>query len=255
MKRFWLHYRTATAARIAQDPATARTYFDSALALQPQHHDALYYGGNAAFELGRFAEAEQLWRRELADNEHSARAHAQIGMLYSIGHAGAPFDLIVAQQELEAAHLLNRAETGPLVRLGEVSLLQADTAAANRWLAAAAQTNARSLAAVYLRGYLAWDRGDFEQAQVLLTRAAHLGSGSVTETSASAEGQTKRGNRPLLEGRRTSELGRFWRRLQKDGSADSARTAGNLLATTEYGHFDRALNSARERLARPPVDG
>jgi len=136
-----------------------------------------------------------------------------------------------------------------------VSLLQGDIASADRWLAAAAQTNARSVAAVYLRGYLAWHRGDLDQAQTLLTQAALLGSGVVAEASGSAEGQTKRGNRPLLEGRRASELARFWRRLQRESVADSTQIDRGLSATTEYRQFDLALSSARDRLARPPVDG
>ncbi|MBI93108.1 MAG: hypothetical protein CME05_07830 [Gemmatimonadaceae bacterium] len=84
-------------------------------------------------------------------------------------------------------------------------------------VAAAAQTNACSVAAVYLLGYLAWHRGDLDQAQTLFTQAALPGSGVVAEASESAEGQTKRGNRPLLEGRQASS----W-------PASGAACSGNL---------------------------
>lgn len=244
IQRFWRVFRQATAKRIGGDYAGALALFDSALTLQPEHLDALYYSGNAAFELGHFTEAERRWRLELKANAHSARAHAQIGMLYSAGLPEAPIDLVVAQRELEAAHSLNRAETGPLVRLGEIALLRGDRDAAAHWLAAASTTNARSVAAVYLRGYLAWTEGDIDAAQHLLLTARHLAGGGPEEVSASAEGQTKAGNRPLLESGNTSPLTAYWRRLA-DGPA-SAETQAT--AAAEYAEFNDTLERIRARI-------
>jgi len=237
VKNFWDLYRRATAKRIAGDLVEATALLDSALVLDAEHLDALYYAGNVAYELGQFTVAEHRWRQELAANEHSARAHAQIGMLYSSGHLGAPFDLDVSRQQLQAAHKLNRAETGPLVQLGTVALLEGDRQGAGRWLQAAANTNARSVAAVYLLGYLAWSRGESTQMQTLFDQALLLASGTTAEVSASAEGQTASG-RPLLERGRTPELAGFWRRLSPlAGGADE-----------EYARFDVVLEELRRRL-------
>ena len=133
--------------RVAGDEAAALARYDSALALNPDHGDALYHSGSAAFALGDFAAAESRWRRLLAVDASNARAHVQLGVLYSCGLPGAPVDLQRARQEMERALSLNRAETGPQVRLGEIALLQGDPVAAARYLEAARQTNERSVAA------------------------------------------------------------------------------------------------------------
>ena len=250
IQQFWRVYRQATTKRIGGDYAGALALFDSALTLQPEHLDALYYSGNAAYELGQFAEAERRWRLELAANAHSARAHAQIGMLYSAALPDAPIDLAIAQRELEAAHSLNRAETGPLVGLGEIALLRGDLVAAARWLAAASTTNTRSVAAVYLRGYLAWTEGEIDAAKRLLATAWHLAGGGPEEVSASAEGQTKAGNRPLLESGNPSPLSAHWRRLG-DETASSEPQVG---AAVEYKDFNDTLERIRARIGARSVE-
>ncbi len=266
VQQFWRVYRRATALRVAGDVEQAKVFLDSALTINPDHLDALYYGGNAAYELGQFKDAEQRWRREVEVNEHSARAHAQIGMLYSSGQQGAPIDLELARQQLEAAHRLNRAETGLLIRLGVVALLQADLQAAESWLAAASKTNAKSVAAVYLRGYLAWLGAERSAAQSFLDHARFLALGGEAEVSASAEGQTV-GGRPLLESERTGALSRFWRTLStpdgaprtEDGSPATS-VESERVAEAEYGLFHEALVQERRRLAdlsasNRPTDG
>lgn len=118
--------------------------------------------------------AEARWQQLLQTDGSNARAHAQLGMLYSCGLPGAPVDLSRARRQIGQALVLNRAETGPQVRLGEIALLQGDEAAASGYLEAERRTNERSVAIA-------------------------AAGGSQTDNSASAEGQTRRGNRPLLE--------------------------------------------------------
>ncbi len=135
----------------------------------------------------------------------------------------------------------------PSTRMGELALLQEDPVAAARWLAAATQTNTRSVAAVYLHGYVAWSEGKSAEAQARLLAARHLAGGGPEEVSASAEGQTRRGHRPLLESGRISSLAVFWRRL-----ADSIGPDAQLTADTEYADFDGALRHVRAKLAAAP---
>jgi tetratricopeptide (TPR) repeat protein len=224
--------------RVAGDDAASLARYDSALALNPDHGDALYYSGNAAFTQGEFTEAESRWRRLLAVDGSNARAHVQLGVLYSCGLPGAPVDLQRARQELERALALNRAETGPQVRLGEIALLQGDEDGAARYLNGARQTNERSVAAHYLSGYLHWRAGRVEAARAALRSAVAVVRGQHVDASASAEGQTRRGFQPLLEGGQDGPLASHWR----------GRTPGTAVHD-EYERFNRALGSMREEFS------
>ena len=117
--------------------------------------------------------------------------------------------------------------------------------AAAQWLTAATQTNTRSVAAVYLRGYVAWSEGDSEEAQSRLMAARDLAGGGPEEVSASAEGQTRHGHRPLLESGRISALAVFWRRLADPRHPDDTF----LSAETEYADFHDSLLRVRATLA------
>jgi tetratricopeptide (TPR) repeat protein len=239
---FWRVYNHATLFRVGGDVATALVYYDSALALNPDHGDALYNSAGVAFQLGDFPEAERRWRRLLAVDDSNARAHVQLGALYSCGLPGAPMNLPRARQELERALTLNRAVTGPQVRLGEIALLQGDTDAAEAHLTAARQTNERSVTAHYLLGYLYWQAGRIEAAGEALHQATVAGRGGHVDASASAEGQTKRGYRPLLETVQDGPLALHWQtHLEALTSVTAATTH------VEYERFHRATSSLRER--------
>ena len=242
---FWRIYRDATQMRVDGDVAAALTRYDSALALNPDHGDALYYSGSAAFELGFFTDADTRWRRLLKLDSSNARAHSLLGVLYSCGLPGAPVDLPLARRELELALALNRAETGPQVRLGEIALLQGDWAAAADYLDGARQTNQRSVAAHYLSGYLHWRAGHLEPARSALGAAVTAAGGGVAEVSASAEGQTRRGFRPLLESGHDGPLAAHWQKLD-DGFGPIT------VATTqsEYEGFHQTMDTQREVLSQ-----
>lgn len=247
---FWRHYNGATQRRVAGDPAAARAGYDSALVLDPRHADALYYVGNAAFELGDFAAAEVAWRRLLAVDPAGARAHVQLGVLYSCDAAGATFDLARARQELEAALALNSAETGVLVRLGEVLLVQGDLAGAAGRLEAARRTHPGSVGAHYLCGYLAWRDGARGAALDDLRQAVAAAGGGRADPSASSEGQTRRGAQPLLESGRAGLLAPHHQRLQDWPGQVTAPAA-----QAEYEALHRALEAlrAQHRRQRPPA--
>lgn len=245
---FWRLYRAATAHRVSGDVAAAISRYDSALALKPDHGDALYHAGNAAFELGDYADAESRWRQLLAVDGSNARAHAQLGALYSCARPGAPLDLDRARHELQQALAMNRAETGPQLRLGEIALLTGDVESASRHLDAVRRTNARSVAAHFLGGYLLWRADQPAEAQSALEQAVAAATGQHGDRSASAEGQTKRGQRPLLEAGADSPLAPHWRRVyQLRGSVTSETTA------QQYRIFHQALAQQRAALARSPA--
>ena len=241
---FWQVYQRATKLRVTGDVAAALARYDSALALNPSHGDALYHSGGAAFHLRDYSTAESHWRRLLAVDGSNARAHVQLGAMYSCGLPGAPVDLAQAREELVRALAINPVATGPQVRLGEIALLQGDTQAATASLEAVRQTNERSVTAHYLGGYLHWQAGRLEAAADALGQATGAAGGGRAEASASAEGQTRRGFRPLLETGDDGLLAPHWQgRLADFGPVTQATTQ------TEYDRFHRATDALRQRFA------
>ena len=79
---FWQRYREATAHRLAGRREAALEAYRQALALDPQHEDALYYLGNVHLERGAHADAARAWKRLAALNPRSSRAHLRLGDLY-----------------------------------------------------------------------------------------------------------------------------------------------------------------------------
>ncbi len=241
---FWRVFRQATTLRVAGDVVAARASYDSALALNPDHGDALYHAGGVAFQLKDYAAAESHWRRLLVVDDSNARAHVQLGALYSCGLPGAPIDLSRARQELQRALALNRAATGPQVRLGEIALLQGDSDAAAQYLEDARQTNERSVTAHYLGGYLHWRAGRTEAAREALYQATVAAGGGRTEASASAEGQTRRGFRPLLEAGSDGPLTTHWQgRLVDFGPVT------DVTMQDEYESFHRVTKALQQKFA------
>ena len=242
---FWRIYQQATRLRVAGDIVGALAHYDSALALDPDHGDALYHSGGATFELGDFASAERRWQRLLSVDSSNARAHVQLGLLYSCGRQGAPYNLNKARKALHRALSLNRAETGPQVRLGEIALLQQDWETAGKHLDAARRTNERSISGHYLVGYLHWRAGRGAAAEAALQEAIFAAAGGRKEVSGSAEGQTKLGAVPLQRGY-VGLLEPLWRPALEDFGSVSA--AG---LQVEYADFEQAMDSLRtQRAAR-----
>jgi tetratricopeptide (TPR) repeat protein len=196
--KFWSLYRDATAARIAGRFTDARASYRNALALNPRHEDVRYYLGNVELELGNFRAAEVEWRELVSINPSSARAHSRLGDLYACPDTGALWDLARAQAEYARAAALNREETGPLVRLGEVALLRGDRKTASDQFGAVMVTHPRSVEAHYLKGYVAWKDGDKAAAAALYQQAQALASAPQPVPQAPSEGDTKQGTTPLV---------------------------------------------------------
>lgn len=220
VRDFWKLYREATVLRVANDVQRASDTYARALAIDPRHEDVLYYYGTTRLALGDFAGAARAWRTLLGVNASSARAHSELGSLYLCLDPGAPFQLDSAARHLERAHEINREETGPLVRLGEVALLRGDLAAARRDFDAVLVTHAASAVARFYAGYVAWQQGDATLAQQQFARA--IASAATTAPSAlpPGEGDTKRGTAALTAAdRRCDQLRAVTKRLRTDHPA------------------------------------
>ena len=198
IREFWSRYREATAARVAGQPARARDAYARALALDSRHEDVLYYLGNMELELGDYAGAEKAWQQLVQVNPGSARAHSRLGDLYACPDSGAPWDLRRAERAFARASALNREETGPLLRLGEVAVLREDWTRALDYFDAVIGSHSRSVEAHFLKGYVAWKRGQRDAAQTSYHAAIALAATAQPVQAAPLEGDTKQGTAPMV---------------------------------------------------------
>jgi tetratricopeptide (TPR) repeat protein len=198
IREFWEIYRGATGDRVAGKIGAARDAYRRALELNPGHEDALYYLGNMELELGHYDEAQAAWTRLVQDNPGSARTHSRLGDLYACMDPGAPRDLAKAEAEFRRALELNREETGPLLRLGEIALMRGDLAGAISRLDAVIGSHGRSVEAHFLEGYVAWKRAQPDSAAALFREAVALARSAPPIQALPGEGDTKRGLAPMV---------------------------------------------------------
>jgi tetratricopeptide (TPR) repeat protein len=169
--RFWERYNAATAARIDHDCRKAAELYQEALALNPRHEDCLYYLGQCRRDLGQPAQAREAFDRLVDVNPASARGHLALAALLASPEAKEPLDLPRAEAHLRRAHEINGEETGPMVHLGEVLIVEGKPAEAREWFESALRTNPKSVEAAFLAGYLAWESGDDRAAGSFAQRA------------------------------------------------------------------------------------
>jgi tetratricopeptide (TPR) repeat protein len=198
VQEFWSLYRKATAERIAGNVTASADTYARALDVNPDHEDVLYYYGSMRWSLGDFASAERSWRHLLEVNASSARTHSQLGRLHSCLDAGAPFNLDSAEAHLRRAHEINKEESGPLVRLGEVRLLRGDLTSADEFFQKVLVTHTQSAPAHFYRGYIAWRRHEFDRARAEFTKSVNA-TAMVRAAPAPGEGDTKKGTTPLRD--------------------------------------------------------
>ena len=198
VRDFWSLYRAATAARVEGRIVDARDGYRAARDLNPRHEDVLYYLGNMELELGNYSGAQRAWQQLVEVNPASARTHSRLGDLYACPDSGAPWVLPRAEREFARAAELNREETGPLLRLGEIAVLRGDWSSAVRYFDAVIGSHSRSVEAHFLKGYVAWRRGQNDDARALHRTAESLAHGAQPVQPAPAEGDTKHGTTPLV---------------------------------------------------------
>ena len=198
IQRFWETYRRATDHRIAGRAREAADEYTRALALNPEHEDALYYLGNMHFDLGNLAAAEQSWQRLVEIDPTSARAHSQLGALYFCVGEQEMLQPERATAELQRALAINREETGSLLRLGEIALVQGDLEKALDYFDAVVGSNYSSVPAHFYQGYIAWKAGAFDRASELLTAAIHHARPAAPPEGVPGEGDTRAGAAPMV---------------------------------------------------------
>jgi hypothetical protein len=245
IRRFWEVYRLATDHRIAGRSAEAAEQYRGALTLNPEHQDALYYLGNMQLALGDLTAAEQAWQRLLEIDPTSARAHSQLGTLYFCVGEEEPLQPEKAAAEFQRALAIYTEETGPLLHLGEIALVQGHLENARYYFDAVIGSNFSSVEAHFYEGYIEWTTGDRAQAAELLAAAIRFAEPPEPVEGVLGEGDTREGAAPMVstpvrcEGMQTlvGEL------VESDGGV--ARQVEPV-----YRKFDEFLEEVRGQLPR-----
>lgn len=223
LRRFYALKDDGDDARLAGEADEALKHYRSALMLWPGHDHCTYYLANTLREVGLEAQALAALTQLVADIPRSSRAWMQLGRIRLPGGDLSLDDLAAAEAAFAQAHQINGEESGPVVQLGVVHLLQGELAEADKWLAAAAASNSRSVEATYYRGYIAWLGGDNAGAAQHLADARQLSKGPDTgSSSVSSEGQTRSGQALTAKGSQNSDdaLARWSTLLNRDADAD-----------------------------------
>jgi len=228
VQMFWQLYREATEYRVARRSQAAAATYERALQINPDHEDVLYYLGGLRLESGDFEGAARAWRHLLSVNASSARTHSQLGALHLCLDAGSPFQLDTAEHHLRRAHEINKEENGPLLRLGELSLLRGDPVAARRYFDMVLVTHSDNASARFLSGYLAWKAGDLTLASAEFRKADSAIGGRIAPAGVVGEGDTKRGGPAVVAGDRCRQLRSLSERRAADPDRDMARRYRDL---------------------------
>jgi tetratricopeptide (TPR) repeat protein len=195
---FWKAYRLAERHRVSGRRPEAAAAYEEALVLNPLHENTLYYLASVRLELGDYTAARQALDRLLEISPESARAHTQIGVLYVCPAPGRNSDPGRAREAFERATAINPEQTGSLLWLSLVALLEDKVAEGGRQLDRVLGTDPESLPAIYLRGYVDWREDRTADAEPAIRRTLALAE--VTPANEGLlEGDT-RGTRPLFAG-------------------------------------------------------
>jgi len=196
---FWNFYDKATDFRTQAEYNRAITFYKKALEIDPTHKNSLYYLGNMYMAVGNFEEAETPWKKLIKYHNQSARGHLQLGNLYSCKSAdNVLYNLESAKDQFEAAIRINAEETGPLLQLAKIQMINGTLSDAEQMLDKVTSSNFRSIEAYFLVGYLKWIKGDINGAKQQLKQAVLIHSESGKESSNIGEGETKEGSAPML---------------------------------------------------------
>lgn len=193
-RRFVGIMRQASKQRIAGDLPAAESGYRQALDIWPGHWDCLYYLGNILVEQDREAEALPVFEKLVVHQPNASRGWMQIGKLHLPGGDPNLDDLAAARVAFSHCHRINSEESQPSVQLGVVSLLETDFDQADDHFAAAAAHNSRSVEARWFRGWIAFQRGDHQNAKLHLEAAYAIATDSGPGGSTSNEGDTTAGS-------------------------------------------------------------
>jgi len=190
IRKFWDIYRQATEHRIAGRYTDAVAEYEKALMFNAQHEDALYYLGNVYLELDNVKGAANAWKRLVHINPKSSRAHFQLGDLYLSFDQKGLFNIDSAEAEFKQTLAINKEETAPLLRLGQIALIRNNLSDAEHLFDAVIASNFKSVEAYFLNGYVSWKTGNRQKALNLLARASQVSHPAQKKDAAPGEGET-----------------------------------------------------------------
>jgi tetratricopeptide (TPR) repeat protein len=209
IQQFWTIYRRATDHRIAGRLKSAAGDYREALNLNDKHEDALYYLGNVYLALGEFTSAEKTWKHLVYLNPNSARAHFQLGDLYLRFDQKQFFDIDAAEAEFQRTLEINKEETAPLLRVGQVALIEGRLSDAQKFFDAVIGSNYRSVEAHFLNGFIAWQKGDREKASTFFGKAVQSSRPFESVLGIPGEGDTRREGDSLWISRQSDQQAIF----------------------------------------------
>jgi tetratricopeptide (TPR) repeat protein len=195
------------------DLVKAAGFLREALALDPDHEDSRYYLAHCLWAEGKTAEAMQQLDEMRRRSPGSHRAHRQWAA-FAASVATTEEELGAAEAAAKRALEINGEETGALLLLGEIALLQGRFELAGERFAMACRTNPKAVDGFFLQAFIAWRRGDEGRARELLARAREARGEHWKPVAAAGEGDVA----SRLH-REETPLARFWR--EWDGSGET----------------------------------
>lgn len=241
IQEFWKRFREAEALRRRGDWEASVLQYRGALELDPDHERSLYHLANCLIELGRYADSLEPLEHLVEVAPLSQRAHLQLGLVRSCPSAGEVFDLDSAERELRRAVEINLEESGALLRLAGVVLVQGRLDEAAELYALANQSNFRAVEGYYVRAYVDWKNGREEPARALLQEAVRQMGRPEVVAGVPGEGDTREGDRlppTTIEAKRLVQP--FWNGLDE-------RLTGEFDLEAEFA----SLESWLSRLKKP----
>ncbi len=221
LRLFWGYHNQASDFLNSTQYDSAAYYYEKALAINSEHEGVLYYLGSSRLFLREYDEARVHWSKLAEINPLSVRARLQLGNLYfCMTPDNRQFDPERALVLFHEAHLLNREDTGPQLKMAKIALLQNRLEKADEHLNVVLSVNHLSYQAQFLNAFLKWIMNDRSAAEESLKSAAELYQ-NLTNTVIHGEGETSRGARAMLAEDRFCdlfeiEIGRILREIRLD---------------------------------------
>jgi tetratricopeptide (TPR) repeat protein len=183
------------------DPARlgeAEAGYREALAIDPDHENALWGLANTLVAVGRRDDAVALLRRHIESHPMSTRGYARLGDLLSEpGPSGRPIDPAEAERLYRKAVSLNPEESGGYVNLGRLLYRKGDLDEAEAQFRSALKINFKSLVAARHLALIACRRGDPATAAGEIAPVLERFLADKPKLHALSEGDTLGGNEKL----------------------------------------------------------